>query len=148
MKMIKKRKMNNGKNGLESESIKGKMKEILSISFFTLIAAFMALLLADLIFFPLAYFSVRNVDIFNFLFKYTAVFFIAAALLTLLFIKVRSLRRDGKNLRSIIIYIFVRPFQYFIFFIFVLLLIALLIAVIYFIFSSNYYHLHRIAGGA
>ena len=110
--------MNNGKNGLESESIKGKMKEILSISFFTLIAAFMALLLADLIFFPLAYFSVRNVDIFNFLFKYTAVFFIAAALLTLLFIKVRSLRRDGKNLRSIIIYIFVRPFQYFIFFIF------------------------------
>lgn len=142
------KKMNDDKSRLESGTIKAKMKELLSISIFTLIAAALALFLADLIFFPIAYYSVRNVDIFNILFKYTAIFFLAAFLITLLFVKIRSLHRDGRTVKSIIIYVFLRPVQYAGLFIFIMLLIALLITVIYFLFSSNYYHLHRIAGGA
>lgn len=69
------KKMNDDKSRLESGTIKAKMKELLSISFFTIIAAALALFLADLIFFPIAYYSVRNVDIFNILFKYTGIFF-------------------------------------------------------------------------
>ncbi len=148
MIMIKKIKMNDDKSRLESGTIKAKMKELLSISLFTLIAAALALFLADLIFFPLAYYSVRNVDIFNILFRYTGIFFIAAFLGTLFFVKVRTLHRDGKTLKSIILYVFLRPVQYAGLFLFIMLLIALLIGIIYFLFSSNYYHLHRIAGGA
>ena len=146
--MTKKKKMSDEKNHLESGTIKGKMKELISISLFTLIAVFLSVLLADLIFFPLAYYSVRNVDIFDILFKYSAIFFISAVMLILLFLKVRTLHRNGKTVKSIIAYVFLRPFQYMGFFIFTLLLISLIIMVIYFLFSSNYYHLHRIAGGA
>jgi len=141
-------KMNNGKNHLESGTIKNKMKELLSISFFTLIAAFLAVFLADLIFFPLAYYSVRHVDIFNIIFKYTAIIFLSIVLITLLFLKVRTLHRNGNSIKSIIIYVFRRPVQYTGFIIFILILISILIMIIYFLFSSNYYHLHRIAGGA
>jgi hypothetical protein len=140
--------MNNDKSRFESGSIKGKMREILSISLFTLIAMLMAVVLADLIFFPLAYYSVRNVDIFNIVFKYTGILFISVLMITLLFLKVRKLHRDGKSIKSIMVYVLMRPVQYLGFSTFVLLLITLLIAIIYFIFSSNYYHLHRIAGGA
>jgi len=148
MKMTEKKKMNDDKSRLESGTIKSKMKELISISLFTLIAVFLSLFLADLIFFPLAYYSVRNVDIFNILFKYSAMFFISLIMTSLLFLKVRSLHRDGKTLKSIFIYVFLRPLQYMGFFTFTLFMIALIIMVIYFLFSSNYYHLHRIAGGA
>ena len=145
--MKKKIKMNNTKNSYESGSIKGKMKELSSISFFTLIAAIMSLFLADLIFFPLAYYSVRNVDIFNIVFKYTGMFFITAVLIILLYLKVRSRYRDGESAGSIIKYVLLRPVQYLGLFFFILLLVSLIIMIIYFLFSSNYYHLHRIAGG-
>jgi hypothetical protein len=144
-KMIK---MNKDKNSLESGSIKDKMKELLSISGFTLLAAFMALFLADLVFFPLAYYSVRNVDIFNILFKYTAVIFTVSVFIILLVLKIRTLHKNGNSLSSIIKYVFLRPFQYTGFLIFVLILLSLLVAIIYHLFSSNYYHLHRLAGGA
>jgi len=140
--------MNDEKNRFESGTIKGKMKELLSISVFTLIAVFLALFLADLIFFPLAYYTVRNVDIFNILFKYTGISAVVLLMSSLLFLKVRSLYRDGKSTGSIIRYVFLRPLQYTGFFIFVLILTGLIIMVIYLLFSSNYYHLHRIAGGA
>lgn len=148
MNMIKKRRMSEEKKHLESGTLKGKMKELTSISFFTLIAAFLALFLADIVFFPLAYYSVRNVDIFNILFKYSGIIFIVSLLFVLLLLKIRSLYRDGKTPLSILIYVFIRPFQYAGFMAFMFTLIALIILVIYFIFSSNYYHLHRIAGGA
>lgn len=140
--------MNEDKNRFETGTLKGRMKEILSISFFALIAVFVSILLSDIIFFPIAYYSVRNVDIFNILFKYTGLSVISILMITLLYFKVRSLNRDGYTAGSIIIYVIRRPFQYLGFFIFVLLLISLLIILTYFLFSSNYYHLHRIAGGA
>ncbi len=145
---LKKKKMNDGKNSFENGTLKGKMKELSSISFFTLIALILALVLADLIFFPLTYYSIRNVDIFNIVFKYTAVFFMVSILTVLLYLKVRTRHRDGESVLSIIKYVLLRPFQYSGFFIFVLLLISLMLIIIYFLFSSNYYHLHRIAGGA
>ena len=102
-KMIK---MNDEKSRLDSRSLKEKMKELLSISGFTLLAAFLALVLADLIFFPLAYYSVRNVDIFNTMFRYTGIVFIATVLVILLFIKVKTLYKNGNTLKSIIFYVF------------------------------------------
>lgn len=148
MKTLKKKKMNDNKNSYESGSIRGKMKELSSISFFTLTAAVLALFLADLIFFPLAYYSVRNVDIFNIVFKYTGIFFITAVMIVVLYLKVRSKHRDGESVKSIIKYVLLRPVQYLGLFFFILLLVSLIIMIIYFLFSSNYYHLHRIAGGA
>ncbi len=148
MMETKKIMMNEDKNRFETGTLKGRMKEILSISFFALIAVFVSILLSDIIFFPIAYYSVRNVDIFNILFKYTGLSVISILMITLLYFKVRSLNRDGYTAGSIIIYVIRRPFQYLGFFIFVLLLISLLIILTYFLFSSNYYHLHRIAGGA
>ena len=148
MIMTKKIKMNDNKNRFENGTLKGRMKELLSISFFTLVAVFLSIFLADIIIFPLTYYSIRNVDIFNILFKYTGIAVISFVLIFLLFNKVKTLYRDGNSFKSILIYVFLRPFQYTGFFLFTLILIAAIILVIYFIFSSNYYHLHRIAGGA
>ena len=106
MMETKKIMMNEDKNRFETGTLKGRMKEILSISFFALIAVFVSILLSDIIFFPIAYYSVRNVDIFNILFKYTGLSVISILMITLLYFKVRSLNRDGYTAGSIIIYVY------------------------------------------
>ena len=106
--MIKKIKMNSGKNALENGNLKSKMKEHLSISLFTLITAFLALFLTDMIIFPLTYYSVRNVDIFNIFFKYSLLFLIIATLSVISFLKARSLHRDGKAPSFVMYMLFIR----------------------------------------
>lgn len=207
--MIKKIKMNNCENSTEKLKIKGIIKEHLTITLFGLATAILAVFLSDIIIFPMTCFAVRNVDIFNLLFKYSLVFLIIFSLSIATFIKGRSIYRDGKTSAAIIYSILIRLIPAFCI-IFVLavitdifninyrlflaliilmltvavfckiksmlnegnsilpiflhlnlrllqtagfvlafiLIISMALLVIYILFTSNYYHLHRLAGGA
>lgn len=123
------------------------MKEVVTISLFSLAAVILSLLLSDLLFFPLSYYAMRNVDIFNILFRYITVLSIIIVLVAILYFKIRSRYRDGYTATAIIRYVILRPFQYAGFVIFTLGLVALIIAIIYMLFNINYYQLHRISGG-
>jgi len=140
--------MTEKRNNLDDNSIITKIKELGLILIFTLIAAAVAALLSDLIFFPITYYSVSNIDVFNIVFKYACLFFIITICSLLLFLKVRSLHRDGNSTGAIIKYIFLRPIQYLGFILLSLILIAALIAILYIIFSKNYYLLYKISGSA
>ena len=207
--MIKKIKMNNGKNRLETIQIKSVLKEHLIISLFGSATAVLAVMLADIIIFPMTFFAVRNVDIFNIIFKYSLLFLIVFSLSIAAFLKARSMHRDGRNssliayslliriipaliiiflmikfsglfhinsriflsavclmliiaiffkikslvregnsFLSIIVHLIVRFLQSAGFFLAFILIISIVILIIYFLFSMNYYHLHRISGGA
>lgn len=207
--MIKKIKMNDGKNSMEKLKIKSIMKELLTISLFGLATALLAVFLSDIIIFPMTYFAVKNVDIFNLMFKYSLLFLIMFSLSIATFIKARSLYRDGKtssaiiysmliriipaffiifilamisdifyinsrlflllilmmlvvavffkiksllkegnSFLSIFLHLHIRLVQSAGFFLAFILIISIVFLVIYLLFSSNYYHLHRIAGGA
>ena len=202
-------KMNNGSNSPEKSKIKAIMKEHLTISLFGLATALLAVFLSDIIIFPMTYFAVKNVDIFNLIFKYSLLFLIIFSLSIATFIKARSMHRDGKtsaliiygiliriipafgiifilawitdifyinpklflslivlmfviavffkiksllkegnSFISIILHLNVRLFQNTGFLLVFILIISILFLIIYLLFSLNYYHLHRIAGGA
>jgi hypothetical protein len=136
------------KNSLDNNSIVSKIKELVLILTFTLISAAVAIFLSDIFFFPIAYYSINNVNIFNICFKYACILFIITTCSLLLFFKVRSLRMDGNSTSAILAYIFLRPVQYFGFIFLSLILIGALVFILYIIFSNNYYLVYRLSGGA
>ena len=144
--MKEKRAMTEKRNSLDNNSITAKIKELILILIFTLISAAVAILLADIFFFPLTYYSVNNINIFNIAFKYACIFFVILTFSLLLFFKARSLHRDGNSTRAIIKYIFLRPVQYLGFIFLSLILIAVLIFILYIIFNYNYYLIYKLSG--
>ena len=139
--------MTENKNRLDSNSIVSKLKELILILVFTLIAAAVAIILSDILVFPLTCYSINNIDIFNIAFKYAFISFITVTFLLLLFFKVRSLYKDGNSIRDIIKYIILRPVQYLGFILLSLIIVIALIAILYIIFSNNYYLLYKLSGG-
>ncbi|MCL1833020.1 MAG: hypothetical protein FWG49_00805 [Leptospirales bacterium] len=139
--------MTENKNRLDSNSIVSKLKELILILVFTLIAAAVAIILSDILVFPLTYYSISNIDIFNIAFKYAFISFITATFLLILFFKVRSLYKDENSIRDIIKYIILKPVQYLGFILLSLIIVIALIAILYIIFSNNYYLLYKLSGG-
>ena len=140
--------MSEKRNSLDNNSIVGKIKELILILIFTLISAAVAILLSDIFIFPITYYSISNVDIFNIAFKYVCIIFILTVGCLLLFFKVRSLYRDGNSTSDILAHIVLRPIQYLGFIFLSLILIGALIILLYVIFSNNYYLIYRLSGGA
>ena len=136
------------RNNSENNSIFSKIKELILILIFTLISAAVAILLSDILIFPVSYYSINNINIFNIWFKYTCILFIVVTCSLFIFFKVRSLRRDGNSTGAILKYICLRPIQYLGFIFLSLILIGTLIVILYIIFSNNYYFIYRLSGGA
>ena len=139
--------MTEKRNRLDSNSIVSKLKELILILIFTLIAVVVAIILSDIFVFPLTCYSINNIDIFNIAFKYAFISFVTAAFLLLLFLKVRSLYKDGNSANAIMKYTILRPVQYLGFILLSLIIVIGLIAILYMIFSNNYYLLYKISGG-
>jgi len=207
--MIKKIKMNNAISRMENLKIKTILKDHLIITLFGLATAVLAVFLSDIIIFPMTYFAVRNVDIFNIIFKYSLLFLIIFSLSTATFLKARSMHRDdksspeiiysllvrlipafiiifllikfsdiirinsklflsliilmlviailfkisslfkgGNSFLSIVLHLLIRMVQSTGFLLAFILILSVVILIIYILFNMNYYHLHRIAGGA
>ena len=140
--------MTEKRNSLDNNSIISKIKELILILIFTLISASVSILLSDIFFFPITYYSINNIDIFNICFKYACLLFIIITCSLLFFFKIRSLHRDGNSTGAIIKYIFLRPIQYFGFIFLSLILIGAFIIILYIIFSNNYYLIYRLSGSA
>ena len=138
--------MTEKRNNLDNNSIVDKIKELILILIFTLISAAVAILLSDIIFFPITYYAVNNINIFNIAFIYVFIFFIITICSLLVFFKIRSLHRDGNSTGAIIKYIFLRPVQYLGFIFLSLILIGALIFILYMIFNYNYYLIYKLSG--
>lgn len=135
-------------NKLDSKSFGSRVRDLVSISGFIIVAAIISTLLMDLVIFPLTLFAINDVPSFNNLIKFIFILFILAIFLFSIITITVKLRKEGRDTKYIILYIFRRPLYHIGLFFCILTLCALIITVIYFLFSSNYYYLHRIYGGA
>ena len=127
--------------------MKSKIKEIAAISFFTLLAAIASIFLADIIVYPLTGFAVKNVDIYNLIFENLLFILIIAFLIYSFIKKYKTLSEDGMNLKTILLYFTRRPLHYGGLFLSFIMISIILIAVLYILFSLNYYYLYKISGG-
>lgn len=140
-------KRNSVNNKLDSKSFGSRARDLVSISGFIIVAAIISTLLMDIIVFPLTMFAISDVPSFNNLIKLLFILVILFIVLYSIITIVSRLKKEGRDTRYIIIYLFRRPFYHIGLFFFILALCALIIAAIYLLFSSNYYYLHRISGG-
>jgi len=132
---------------LESRSIKSKMKEVTAIALFTLAAALASVILADTVFFPLTRFAVKNVDIFNLIFRNLLLLVILVFLVYKIVSNYRRLSEDGMRLTAILFYFIKRPLHYSGLFLSFLIISIILVTLLYLLFSLNYYYLYKISGG-
>lgn len=132
---------------LESRSIKSKMKEVTAIALFTLAAALASVILADTVFFPLTRFAVKNVDIFNLIFRNLLLLVILIFLVYKIVSNYRRLSEDGMKLTAILFYFVKRPLHYSGLFLSFLIISIILVTLLYLLFSLNYYYLYKISGG-
>jgi len=139
--------MTEKRNSLDNNSIASKLKELILILVFTLISAAVAILLSNLVIFPITYYSINNVNVFNIYFKYSFILFIIITCSLLLLFKVRSLHKDGNSAGAILAYIFLRPVKFFGFFLLSSVLVWALFFILYTIFSNNYYLIYKLSGG-
>lgn len=148
MKNQPKKKRNRVNNKLDSKSFSSKVKDLVSISGFIILAAVISTLLMDIIVYPLTMFAINDVPSFNNLIKLV---FILLLLFILIFSTITissNLRKEGRDKKYIILYLIRRPFYHIGLFFLIVTLAALIIAAIYLLFSTNYYYLHRISGGS
>lgn len=135
-------------NKLDSKSFSSRVKDLVSISGFIIAAAVVSTLIMDLIVFPLTIFAIRDVPSFNNLIRLLFTLLILF-LMIYPFISISSrLKKEGHDRKYIVKYLIRQPFYHIGLLLLFLALCALIIAAIYLLFSTNYYYLHRISGGA
>lgn len=132
---------------LDSKSFGSRAKELVSISVFTIIAAFVCTILMDIIVFPLTMFAVSDVPSYNNLIKLIFTLFAGGVAAYAVISTVSKLKKDDRTTGFILIYLIRRPAYYLGLALFFITLSALLIALIYMLFSMNYYYMHRLGGG-
>lgn len=145
--MKKVKRQSDGQNTLESRSVRSKVREISAISLFTIAAAVASIALADIIVFPLAHFAVKNVDIFNLLFKNLLLLIVFAVLCYSLVRRYRKLADEGLTVKDILLYFLKRPFHYGGLVLSFIMISLLMVSVLYILFNLNYYYLYKISGG-
>jgi len=148
LKNLPKIKRTSVNNKLDSKSFGSRIRDLVSISGFIIIAAVISTLLMDLVVFPLTMFAISDVPSFNNLIKLMFILLILFILAYSIITISSKLKKEGRDTKYIVLYLFRRPFYHIGLFIFILALCALITAAVYFLFSSNYYYLHRISGGA
>lgn len=139
--------MNSHENRYERGSAKDRIKELSSLGFLTVIIAALSVFIMNLIVFPLSYFAVNHVDIFNIILKNFFFLFIITVIIMIFYGKIKTLRRMGFHSSAILIYFLKRPIHYLTIAFFFLFLSSILIITIYYLFSANYYLIYKLAGG-
>lgn len=135
-------------NKLDSKSFGSRIRDLVSISGFIILAAIISTLLMDLIVFPLTMFAISDVPSFNNLIKLLFILLLLFILIYSIITISAKLKKEGRDTKYIVLYLFRRPFYHMGLFFFILAFCALIIGAIYLLFTSNYYYLHRISGGA
>lgn len=139
--------MNDHENRYERGSVKDRIKELSSLGFLTVIVAALSVIIMNLIVFPLSYFAINHVDLFNIILKNFFFLFIITAIIMIFYGKIKTLKRMGIKSSSIIIYFLKRPIHYLSIALFFIFLSSILILTIYYLFSANYYLIYKLAGG-
>ena len=134
-------------NKLDSKNFSSRVRDLVSISGFVILAAVISTVLMDLVVFPLTMFAITDVPSYNNLIKLIFTLLLMFLLLYSIINVSRRLKKDGHDTKYITVYLIRKPFYYIGLFFFFLALCTLIIAVIYLLFSSNYYYMHRLSGG-
>ncbi len=139
--------MNSIENKYERKGIGDRTKEIITLSIFIAILALTSVILVDAIVYPFSKFVINNVTLYNIIFKYSI---LGLGLLFFVLYLKQKISYAGKtqNSRSkILIYLLTRPFHYLSLLLIVLIIVSATLALIYILFSKNYFFLYELSSG-
>ncbi len=121
-----------------------RLKDILTLSFFTICIAVISVLIVNLIVYPLTIYAITYTAVFTTIVKYSILLLVLLLVGGYLTGKILRLRNDGLHGNELIKYIILRPLDNLAGFLVTLAVLAVLIFILYQIFSANYdflYHL-------
>jgi len=122
-----------------------RMKELLPLAGFTVLAAVVATVVMDIIIYPVAAFAINFKNAFNLFIKYTTWIVIVIFIVYIVSRRAYRLKKDGFSAGNIVRYLLKRPLYYLAIFLFLVAASAVIISLIYVILGNNYYLLYKIS---
>lgn len=134
----------NKNNSYEKIGIKNRLHEIANLFSAIFLSLIVALLVMNVLIFPIAFVAVKKDVLFNLLFKYTFISVSVAVIIYIVTKQVKTLKAQGIAAKDIVKYIAFKPLSVVFILILILALFVLLIYLINVILGSNFYLLYKI----
>ncbi len=134
-----------GRTPFEKSRIIDRLRAVGTLCLFILASAFVSAVLMDVIVYPVALLAVRDKPVFNVIVAWIIRFGLAGALIFLFVRGIYALRRDGHTGTEIAKHMSLRPFRFAGMLISLLVISTAVIAVIYVLFSYNYYFMYKLS---
>jgi nitrogen fixation/metabolism regulation signal transduction histidine kinase len=134
--------MMNQHSHFEQKSNLSRIKELITLTAFILIAALISIVVMDLLVLPLSLFAINHKSAFNFVIKDISVFVILFIIILTLVFKVIRMRRDGLSASRIVKYMLMRPLRAMLTFMLVLVTGGIVIYILSLLLNFNYYRIY------
>ena len=134
-----------GRTLFEKSRVVDRLKAAMTLCLFILASALASVLLMDAVVSPIALLAVNDKPLFNIIVVWGIRLGIAGALVYLFARRIFALRRDGLSGSRIALHMLVRPLQASGLVLSLLVVSTAVIAVIYILFSYNYYFIYKLS---
>jgi hypothetical protein len=134
-----------GRTPFEKSRIVDRLRAVGTLCLFVLASAFVSALLMDVVVSPIALLAVGDKPLFNVIVTWSIRLGIAGALVYLFVRRIYALRRDGHSGAEIAIHMSLRPLRAAGLVLSLLVVSTTVIAIIYVLFSYNYYFIYKLS---
>ena len=134
----------NNDSMLEKGRLRDRFKGITTLAAFAVGIAVISIVVMNLLTYPVTVFAVKYKNAFNYIFKYFFIIGLIALFTYLVLATVKRLKKEGLSSREIALYILRRPLYALSTVLFIIAVSAAIIALLYILFSNNYYLIYKI----
>jgi nitrogen fixation/metabolism regulation signal transduction histidine kinase len=134
--------MMNQHSHFEQKSNLSRIKELVTLTAFILIAALISIVVMDLLVLPLSLFAINQKSTFNFIIKDVSLFVILFIIILTLVFKVIRMQRDGLSPSQIAKYMLMRPLRAMFTFMLILVTGGIIIYILSLLLNFNYYRIY------
>ena len=134
----------NNESMLEKSRLRDRFKGISTLAAFTIAIAVISIVVMNLLTYPVTVFAVKYKNAFNYIFKYFIIIGLITLFAYLVLATVYRLKKGGLSSREIALHILRKPFYALSIALFIIAASTAIIALLYILFSNNYYLLYKI----
>ena len=131
----------------EKKRYRDKLREIMTLFFFTIGACIISLIVMDILILPVALFAINKKNLFNYLMKDLLVIVIIILAVLFLARKIYGYMKDGLSMKEVAKYLLYRPVHLLGSFFLIVLLTSMVIMILYLILNFNNYQIYRFIQG-
>lgn len=126
----------------EQKSKLGRIKDLVTLSAFILIAALTSIATMDLLVLPISLFAINRKSAFNFIIKDISVFFVLFIIILMLVLKIIKMDREGFTISQITKYMLMRPLRAILTILLIMVTGGIIIYIIALLLNFNYYRIY------